>query len=358
MSARLLEFRRLPGAQAELRRRIGRGLALDFQLGEHQGVLTLRQANQACEQGSVTLTSDLGPLHLNHASALLSLLSSCPALLPNHSDTAESGDHDWYWSLYNQCLSPQLREVFGHFSPSTQALGDGLPCELEVRLGEQFVLSEAQLPTSTLEQLLARPGWRPLSYRPSPDWRLSTPLVLGRTALTMGQLKSLRRGDIVLPEQALFQPDGNGSLFLGRQRLHGRLETSPTPHFVITTLEETAMNAFASEFAADPIAPVLSADSTIDDAIETATEDAIEDTPLEAADAFDDLPLSLTLNCGRLSLTLGELKTLGTGSVLSLGKGTPGFATLCHDDRPLAHGELVDVDGHIGLQITRLEIGR
>ena len=356
MSARLLEFRRLPGAQAELRRRIGRGLALDFQLGERQGVLTLRQANQACEQGGVTLASDLGPLHLNRASALLSLLSSCPALLPD--DTDESGDHDWYWSLYNQCLSPQLRELFGHFSPSAQARGDGLPCELEVRLGEQLVLSAAQLPSATLEQLLARPGWRPLSCRPNPDWRLSTPLVLGRTALTMGQLKSLRRGDVVLPEQALFQPDGNGSLFLGRQRLHGRLDTSPTPHFVITALEETAMNAFASEFAADPIAPVLSADATADAVTEDTVDDASEDIALEAADAFDDLPLSLTLNCGRLSLTLGELKTLGAGSVLSLGKGTPGFATLCHDDRPLAHGELVDVDGHIGLQITRLEIGR
>lgn len=356
MSARLLEFRRLPGAQAELRRRIGRGLALDFQLGERQGVLTLRQANQACAQDGVTLASDLGPLHLNRASALLSLLSSCPALLPDDSD--ESDDHDWYWSLYNQCLSPQLRELFGHFSPSAQALGDGLPCELEVRLDEQCVRSAAQLPTATLEQLLARPGWRPLSYRPSPDWRLSTPLVLGRTALTMGQLKSLRRGDVVLPEQALFQPDGNGSLLLGRQRLHGRLETSPTPHFIITALEETAMNAFASEFAADPIAPVLSADATAEAGPENTVEDASEDFALDVADAFDDLPLSLTLNCGRLSLTLGELKTLGTGSVLSLGKGTPGFATLCHDDRPLAHGELVDVDGHIGLQITRLELGR
>lgn len=354
MSAKILEFRRLPGAQAELRRRIGRGLALDFQLGDSQGVLTLRQATQGPAQDGVTLASGLGLLRLNRASALLSLFSSCPALLPHDTDTDEAGDHDWYWSFYNQCLSPQLREVFGHFSPSAQALGDGLPCELEVRLDEQRVLSEAQLPTTTLEQLLARPGWRPLSYRPSPDWRLSTPVVLGRTALTMGQLKSLRPGDVVLPEQALFQPDGNGSLFLGRQRLQLRLHLSPTPHFVITALEETAMNAFASEFAADPIAPVLSADSTIDDAIEATTED----TTLEAADAFDDLPLALTLNCGRLSLTLGELKTLGTGSVLSLGKGTPGFAMLCHDDRPLAHGELVDVDGHIGLQITRLEIGR
>jgi type III secretion protein Q len=345
MSAKILEFRRLPSAQAELRRRIGQGLALDFQLGDSQGVLTLRQTTQAPDQDCVTLASGLGPLRLNRASALLSLLSTCPALLPNDDEMDGTNSDDWYWAFYNQCLSPQLREVFGHFSPSARAIDNGLPCELEVRLDEQIVLSQALLPTGTLEQLLAQPGWRSLSNRPALGWRLSTAVVLGRTTLTMRQLKSLRPGDVVLPEQPLFQPDGTGSLFLGRQHLQVCLNLSPTPHFVITALEETAMNAYVSEFTADPIAPVLSADSTAED-------DTLE------ADAFDDLPLSLTLNCGRLSLTLGELKTLGAGSVLSLGKGTPGFAMLCHDDRPLAHGELVDVDGHIGLQITRLEIGR
>jgi hypothetical protein len=90
-------------------------------------------------------------------------------------------------------------------------------------LGEQCVRIAAQLPTATLEQLLARPDWRPLSCRPKPDWRLSTPLVLGRAALTMDQLKPLLLGKVVLPEQSLFQPDGNGSLLLGRQRLRGRL---------------------------------------------------------------------------------------------------------------------------------------
>ena len=357
MNAKILEFRRLPGTQAELRRRIGLGLALDFQLGDSPGVLTLRQASQGPEQHGETLACDLGLLRLNRASALLSLLSTCPALLPDDSDTGDAGDHDWYWSLYNQCLSPQLRAVFGHFAPSTQAIDDVLPCELEVRLGEQLLRSEAQLPSATLEQLLARPGWRPLSNRPPLDWRLSSAVVLGRCNLSMGQLKSLRRGDVVLPKRPLFQPDGSGSLFLGRQRLQVRLEVSPTPHFVITALEETAMNAYASDFTADPIAPVLSADATEATDFADSSDSALEDERLQV-DAFDDLPLALTLNCGRLSLTLGELKTLGAGSVLSLGKGTPGFATLCHDDRPLAHGELVDVDGHIGLQITRLEIGR
>lgn len=357
MNAKILQFRRLPAAQAEIRRRIGRGLTLDFVLGDGQGSLTLRQANHSPEPEGVTLACDLGLLRLNRASAVLGLLSSCPALLPDDSDTGDVGDHDWYWSLYNQCLGPQLRETFGHISPSPRTVSDGLPCELEVRLEEQLVRGDALLPCDTLEQLLARPGWQPLSNWPALDWRISSPVVLGHSSLTMGQIKSLRRGDVVLPERPLFQPNGNGNLFLGRQHLQVRLEVSPTPHFVITALEETAMNAYASDFTADPIAPVLSVDATEPLDLAVSSDPAPEDQILEA-DAFDDLPLALTLNCGRLSLTLGELKTLGAGSVLSLGKGTPGFATLCHDDRPLAHGELVDVDGHIGLQITRLEIGR
>ena len=214
-----------------------------------------------------------------------------------------------------------------------------------MRLGEQLVRSEALLPAATLEQLLTRPGWQALGAPPPLDWRFSSAVVLCYASLSMRQLKSLRRGDVVLPERALFRPDGSGCLLLGSQCLQVRLEVSPIPHFVITSLEETAMNAYASDFTADPILPI------------DAEQALAQDEGLELGN-FDDLPLALTLNCGRLTLTLGELKNLGAGSVLSLGKGTPGFATLCHDDRPLAHGELVDVDGHIGLQITRLELGR
>lgn len=345
MSAKILAFRRVPASQAELRRRIGQGLALDFELGDEQGVLSLRQAGHDAIEGGVTLTSGAGPLHLNRASALLGLFSNCPALLPDGAADGEPDDHDWYWSLYNQCLAPQLRTLFGHLGWSGQTPVDGLPCELQVRLGEHLVRSEALLPVATLEQLLARPGWQALGTPPPLDWRISSAVVLGYGSLSMRQLKSLRRGDVVLPDRPLFRPDGSGCLFLGSQCLRVRLEVSPIAHFVITSLEETAMNAYASDFTADPI---LSVDTD---------EPLVADERLEEA-SFDDLPLALTLNCGRLTLTLGELKSLGAGSVLSLGKGTPGFATLCHDDRPLAHGELVDVDGHIGLQITRLEIGR
>jgi type III secretion protein Q len=91
-----------------------------------------------------------------------------------------------------------------------------------------------------------------------------------------------------------------------------------------------------------------------------------EDTPAEhtapspatfsAPDPLADLPLALTLRCGALTLTLGQLRELGSGTVLEVNGVAPGHATLCHGDRVVAEGELVDVDGRLGLQITRLAL--
>lgn len=69
---------------------------------------------------------------------------------------------------------------------------------------------------------------------------------------------------------------------------------------------------------------------------------------------FQSLALDLTLRCGELKLTLGELQRLGAGSIIEVSGIAPGHATLCHGERVVAEGELVDVDGRLGLQITRL----
>ena len=71
-------------------------------------------------------------------------------------------------------------------------------------------------------------------------------------------------------------------------------------------------------------------------------------------DPIEQLPIALTLRCGSLNLTLGDLRRIAAGTVLEVSGVTPGFATLCHGDRVVAEGELVDVDGRLGLQITRM----
>ncbi|WP_434702630.1 FliM/FliN family flagellar motor switch protein [Pseudomonas sp. Z1-12] len=72
------------------------------------------------------------------------------------------------------------------------------------------------------------------------------------------------------------------------------------------------------------------------------------------APGLQSLALDLTLRCGELKLTLGELQRLSTGTIVEVSGIAPGHATLCHGEHVVAEGELVNVDGRLGLQITRL----
>lgn len=71
-------------------------------------------------------------------------------------------------------------------------------------------------------------------------------------------------------------------------------------------------------------------------------------------DPIASLPLQLTLRCGQLTLSLEQLRQLGSGSVLEVQGIAPGHASLCHGEQVVAEGELVEVDGRLGLQITRM----
>jgi type III secretion protein Q len=71
-------------------------------------------------------------------------------------------------------------------------------------------------------------------------------------------------------------------------------------------------------------------------------------------DPLEQLPLEFTLRCGSLTLALSDLRRLCAGTVLEVAGVSPGYATLCHGERIVAEGELVDIDGRLGLQIIRM----
>lgn len=78
--------------------------------------------------------------------------------------------------------------------------------------------------------------------------------------------------------------------------------------------------------------------------------DPVQDQP----SALSGLTLKLTVRCGQVNLSLDALGRLAAGSVVDVTGMAPGTATLCHEERVVAYGELVDVDGRLGMQITRL----
>jgi len=158
--------------------------------------------------------------------------------------------------------------------------------------------------------LLPAQALRPLAAAAPPPpfaegWTLGGWLGSGAAALTAEELASLAPGDILLLDEP---PGPRGTLAFAGFALRGREEEA---HFVV---EEIAMERPAAS-----------------------------------------LPVTLTLEVARLTLTLGELWRLEPGSALPLPAPRDGRVVLRLDDRPVARGQLVDIEGALGVRIESVE---
>jgi len=91
-----------------------------------------------------------------------------------------------------------------------------------------------------------------------------------------------------------------------------------------------------------------------DDDITTAARETTLTTPQTTTDLTPvvDAPLELSVEIARFTLPLGEIATLCRGEVLITGKPVGQHVTLRAGSRAIAIGELVDVDGAIGVRIV------
>lgn len=335
-------------AEASARQRIGAGVSLAFSLDGEPGRLDLHLLHNAGQARDYTgFECATGVLQLSDAEALLSLLSSCPALLPADGNAQE---HHWYWQLYNHYLSPELQALFGALQPHPAPLPQARLCAvLQVRCNSLQVCARLQAAPETLLGLLQRGNWQASGQAADFNLPLLSALTLGRLSLTRAELASLRPGDVLLPEQALFSPEGIGTLQLGAWHL-GLAQMPDHPQcFTLTQMENHPMNAPIDHFSAGDADHSLRLDE-LDEILHDTQAAAQNDMAL-----FDDLPLNLSLRAGQLSLSLGQMRSLAVGSVLTFSGCAPGQAMLYYGERVLGHGELVNVEGRLGLQITRLE---
>lgn len=68
------------------------------------------------------------------------------------------------------------------------------------------------------------------------------------------------------------------------------------------------------------------------------------------------IPVTLEVELCRLEVTLAELARLEPGAVLPLPVDRRGLVTLRAGERAVARGELVDVEGAVGVRVTALEV--
>ena len=70
---------------------------------------------------------------------------------------------------------------------------------------------------------------------------------------------------------------------------------------------------------------------------------------------LSDVPIPVTVQLGRVRLTLGDLCRLKTGARLELDREMHEPADILVNGKTVAHGEIVTIENHYGVRITSVE---
>ena len=185
-------------------------------------------------------------------------------------------------------------------------------------------------------EVLARGGWQRLQM-PLDTFDhlpLHLPLVIASHTLSSQMTAGLVAGDVLLPDTTWFDCAGVGVLrWRGRQL---RVQFSAPAALTIIDMESGMVEK-----------------NEIDtEGLQAYSTHAAKAEASGARSAFDGVPILLQFEMGRCTTTLGQLRTLVPGSVLPVDGGAPAVVAILANGRQMGHGELVDINGQLGIRIV------
>jgi type III secretion system YscQ/HrcQ family protein len=203
-------------------------------------------------------------------------------------------------------------------------------------------------------RLRAAPPRAPVEIEPHAARLASAPVRLtveiGRTLLSRAELASMAAGDVVVFDRFGPRPPLGGpvTLRLGRGRIHAHLDGEGIT--VVKGFELGVVHMDAPESTQSSLPPTATA------ATATSTDRPDDKAPAGGArDALlGELPVEVACELGRVTLTGRELLELRPGAVLPVGRPLAGPIDLTVGGRVIARGELVDVEGEIGVRLTQV----
>lgn len=211
-----------------------------------------------------------------------------------------------------------------------------LVVDAALRLGEES--GWARLVTSSSLRIAVPPPASPARLAPTARERLtavSTDLVIeaGYGFLPSREVLGFSVGDVVLLDHFGPRPITGGPVWLrlGRGVFPGHLDGAG-----VTVLGSFYLRAHDM------------ADPQTEQAASPPETESLNDSLLR------ELPVQVTCEIGRVTLSAREVLDLRPGAVLPVGRPLAGPVDLTAGGRVLAHGELVDVEGEIGVRITEI----
>ena len=221
----------------------------------------------------------------------------------------------------------------------------------------------------------------------SSDWPepaqvlLSLPLQLqceiGRVIVPYATLDALQYGDILFFNQYANPDKGNLSSLIVRlsyrQRPLAQARLQQPDLMVITDIDMNDRKSFLyddliDESASDPFhtiapSPLLHADEG-DEEFDNEPNDSDIDTETDplpltrsappAANGLSQLPMQVVFDVGNCEMSFAELQQLQPGNIIPLASNMPEVVRVSVNGRVIASGELVEIDGKIGVMLARI----
>ncbi|RSZ61071.1 YscQ/HrcQ family type III secretion apparatus protein [Massilia atriviolacea] len=323
-AVRPLAVARIGRDQADLARLTGIGRQASLPALAADAVLTVQTAVDAAPSwlDPLTLRGSFGCVELVRGARLLRALTGIDLGEHRH------GPH-WEWLQGAVCARLAGTPLAGAGSLTADTPADAAAplttLRLTLRSGGHLVATHGRASAADWLRWLAEPCWRPLQapFDAFAALPLRQAVRLARHRLPHAMLASLRQGDVLLPDSSAFDRGGCGHVDLGGLRASVRYQAPGT--LIILALE-----------------------NRMDQSPDHDSANACE----LAQDALDQLPATLDIELGKLTLSLGALRSLAVGSTLLLAGAGPAALEIRCAGQLLGRAEAVDVDGSLGVRIT------
>ncbi len=165
---------------------------------------------------------------------------------------------------------------------------------------------------------------------------LSAQLMIGHTILTTAEVKTLELGDVIFLDQNTYS-------------VENRMWVHFPPNTLLTLKKRAVMSNQKSQ------------DNTTQLEVEGVSEGKAPNQNTQPTNqpaaknlSIDTLDIKLDFDLGHISLPLSQVKRLSPGYIFSTGRPIDRAVNITSNGQRIARGELVDVEGIVGVKINRL----
>lgn len=225
--------------------------------------------------------------------------------------------------------------------------------DLALSIGQQKVRARVICPSSFHEAFRTHFALHKPELTESPLIRevlVPLRLEIGTTQLSLEKWRKVEKGDLVILDRCTFDPEqqkGGVAISLGKIALfQGRIKDNQLKFLDYALTYEETMSPPEEE--SEP-AEVPSEEA------EQPLEEAPQEISMEKVLPADEVPLTLTVELGHLSMSLEKLLQIKPGNLLELGVSPEQGVALTLQGKSIARGELVKVGELLGVRITSIK---